>query len=118
MCASTRNSLQVKPFSRDIGVLLGLVFVWSAYFLHTWPSFYESNQYIRLHQAEALVDFGTFNIDEAMARYGVRNEDLSLYKGKAYCDKAIGHPLIGTAVYAALRVILPELSHLVREARR
>ena len=95
--------------SRHIRGLLVLVFIWTAYFIHSWPAFYESNQYIRLHQAEALVDFGSVHIDDAMARYGVRNEDLSLFKGKSYCDKAIGHPLFGTLAYAVLSAVLPEI---------
>ena len=90
-------------------ILLSLIFLWSAYFVHSWPTFYESNQYLRLHQAEALVDFQSFSVNETMERYGVYNEDVALYKGKAYCDKAIGHPLIGTLVYAIFKPLIPDL---------
>ncbi len=76
----------------------------SVFFLQIYPHFISTNEHSRLLLTSAIVDDGTFQIDNALQRYG-DSQDKALYNGHYYSDKAIGISLLGVPVYMVLRLI-------------
>lgn len=73
------------------------------FFLQIYPHFISTNEHSRLLLTSAIVDDRTFQIDNALQRYG-DSQDKALYNGHYYSDKAIGISLLGVPVYVVLRL--------------
>ncbi|NOZ78219.1 MAG: hypothetical protein GXP48_03355, partial [Acidobacteria bacterium] len=71
-----------------------------------WPRFYSPNEYSRVFAAHAFVARGTFQIDWELARYGFI-DDVSVFAGRHYSNKAPGLIFAAVPVIAALRAVAP-----------
>ncbi len=89
----------MKTFIRFCLLVLGHIF-----FLQIYPLFVPPNELSRLLLVSAVLDDGTFQIDQAIQRYG-DCEDKASFQGHSYSDKDIGISLLGIPFYALLRLI-------------
>jgi hypothetical protein len=75
----------------------------AACYLYPFPYFEElnnPNEHVRLYMTMALVEDGTFAIDDPCERYGWVN-DRARFEGHLYAGKAPGASFVGVPVYAA-----------------
>ena len=79
-------------------IFLGLLLCY-AYFLPRWADWSQTS---RLDLTLAIVDKGTFSIDDYYQNTG----DYALFEGHTYLDKAPGPSFLAVPVYAVLRPIL------------
>jgi hypothetical protein len=85
---------------RAVGLLLGLIlFVSYAYFFPRWADW---NQNTRINLTLAIVEQGSFSIDE----YHENTGDKLFYQGRYYSDKAPGLSFAAVPVYSILRPVL------------
>ncbi len=97
-------------------LLFLLAFLNYAYFFHPQAGW---NVNSRLALTYALVDYGTFRINNYYWKEEFNTGDIAVYGGNYYCDKIIGTSLLGTIPYTALRLAggrylaerYPELAH-------
>lgn len=93
-----------RPLAMQTLIKFGLLALCHIYFLQIYPSFVPPNELSRLLLVSAVVDDGTFQIDQAIRRYG-DCEDKASFHGHSYSDKDIGMSLLGIPFYALLRLI-------------
>lgn len=80
------------------GIILAFLLLSNLYFLQIYPRFLSPNELSRLLLCSAVVDFGTFQIDQPIRLYA-DTEDKAVYQGHFYSDKAIGTSLLGIPFY-------------------
>ncbi len=85
-------------------LLLALLVASLATYSRTFSGLTVPNERSRLYLAIAVVDHGSFAVDEVVARFGP-TLDLASYGGHHYSDKAPGASLIGVVVYGLLRLV-------------
>lgn len=68
------------------------------------PGLRSPNELVRLHQARALVEYGTLDINQALRDFG-RVGDMSFKDGKYYSAKAPLNAFAAAPIYYVLRVI-------------
>lgn len=83
-------------------VLLGCITFASLYVFPYYPLINNPNENVRLQMTAAIVDDGTYRIDEVRRRWGWTN-DAAVYEGRYYSVKAPGTSLLGVPVYWAYR---------------
>ncbi|HEY75270.1 MAG TPA: hypothetical protein G4O00_03695 [Thermoflexia bacterium] len=98
---------------RRAGVLFLVLLVCYAYFLPRWA---EWNQNSRMDLTMAIVEQGTFVIDDYYGNTG----DYAVYGGHVYTDKAPGASFVGVPAYAAFRALarLPVVEQLLERVSR
>jgi hypothetical protein len=84
---------------RSAWLVFGALLICYGYFFPRWADW---NQNSRLDQILAVVDQGTFAIDQ----YHQNTGDYALYNGHYYSDKAPGTALLGIPVYWLFRNLL------------
>jgi hypothetical protein len=82
-------------------ILFFSLFLTYSYFSHLQPGW---NVNSRLALTYAIVDKGTFRIDDYHAQKPYETQDKAFYKGHYYSDKIIGTSLLGVPAYAVLKV--------------
>ncbi|HHS96963.1 MAG TPA: hypothetical protein ENK08_03565, partial [Chloroflexi bacterium] len=96
---------------RRAALLFLILLICYAYFLPRWA---EWNQNSRMDLTMALVEQGTFVIDDYYENTG----DYAVYGGHVYTDKAPGTSFVGVPAYAAFRALarLPVVERLLQRA--
>ena len=86
--------------NRAVGlVLCGAFFVTFAYFLHVKPGW---NVNTRLALTYAVVEQGTFAIDDYHGKYYMDTGDKAYFKGHFYCDKSPALSFLAVPLYFAM----------------
>ena len=83
----------------------GLAIAISALYLYSFPYFariHHANELPRVYLAKAMIDDGTFAIDDGVARWGT-TVDVSPARGHHYSNKAPGASFLAAPVYLALK---------------
>src|SRR5262252_5408591 len=86
-------------------VLVGFALV-TVWFTGSFPPFANPNELSRLETVYAVVEQGTFRIDEAIRVLG-DHEDKAVAGGHVYSNKAPGLALAAVPVYRILRGVFP-----------
>jgi hypothetical protein len=76
-------------------LLLAFVFV----YFYQWPGWNENSRFSLIH---AIVEDGSFKIDNFYAKPGTNTWDVATFDGHYYSDKAIGPAIIGSIFYYPL----------------
>lgn len=102
-----------KGEMRRATVLFLVLLICYAYFLPRWA---EWNQNSRMDLTMAIVEQGTFIIDDYYENTG----DYAVYGGHVYTDKAPGTSFVGVPAYAVFRALarLPVVERLLERASR
>ena len=95
--------------ARRTALLLGLAAFVAAWSIHFLPHLHTANEAIRLYFAQAIVDTGSATLDPICAVHGSIPVDRSEFEGRILMDKAPGLSMLLVPVYAALRVVWPEV---------
>lgn len=92
---------RIQPFlsRRELALFL-LLLVCFVYFFPRWADWGQNS---KMDLTMAIVDQGTFVIDDYYHNTG----DYALYKGHHYSDKAPGTSFLGVPFYALFRTLLP-----------
>ncbi len=100
----------MQPFTpRKTALLLGLAALVAGWSIHFLPHLHTANEAIRLYFAQAIVDTGSATLDPICAVHGSIPVDRSEFEGRILMDKAPGLSMLLVPVYAALRVVWPEV---------
>src|SRR5688572_3424829 len=84
--------------------LLGCITLASLYVFPYYLRINNPNENVRLQMTAAIVDDGTYRIDDVRRRWGWTN-DAAVYEGHYYSVKAPGTSLLGVPVYWAYRTV-------------
>jgi hypothetical protein len=97
-----RSTVRQVLERRPLPVAIGAVFFVQIYFFQWHPGYPNPNEVIRIYLTRAIVEHGTFRVDELVKRFGAP-EDMAHYKGHFYCDKAPGVSIAGIVPFAVAR---------------
>src|SRR5580765_226086 len=93
--------------SRARLAVLAVFAINAIYFTELFPPANNPNELSRFEAVVAVVDHGTFAIDEPLKKYG-DHEDKSVYAGRTYSNKAPGLVFAAIPVYRFLRFFVPQ----------
>jgi len=89
-----------SPWGRP-HVSIWLIGVFALCFVYFFPSPVGPNEAAHLDLTRAIVDHGSFTIDA----YHANTEDVALYHGHYYVNKAPGQSLLGVPIYFAFKAM-------------
>lgn len=103
------NRPRLKTFFTPPVLMLGAIALAWCWYFHFWPLLHTANEAIRLDFVQAIVDDGTFQIDQVEKRHGKPSIDRCRFGHHDYMDKAPGLSLLTVPIYAAVKAIAPNV---------
>src|SRR5207248_4425465 len=88
---------------RPLPLAVGAVFFCTVYWFQWHPGYPNPNEVIRIYLTRAIVEHGTFQVDEPLRRFG-NVEDKAVHGGHTYCDKAPGLSFAAVVPFAVARL--------------
>ena len=94
---------RVRALLRRYGFAAGLCFV-LVYAFPYFPRIHSANELPRVYLVKAMVDHGTFAVDDGVRRWG-KTVDVSDWRGHSYSNKAPGSSMLAVPGYLVLKAV-------------